>query len=414
MSDGQRLAADIVKKLVEAGYTAYFAGGWVRDFMMGHPSDDIDIATNAPPEVILDMFPRTIAVGISFGVVVVLLEGHQFEVATFRKDVSYKNGRTPHEIELSTPYEDALRRDFTINGMFYDPLEHVVHDFVNGAEDIKRGVIRSIGNPHERFYEDRLRMIRAVRFSARFGFPIDNETREAIRAHAQTLFPPVAMERVWQELVKMSKFPHFDQALIEMHRLELLQEILPALRSLHLQEIKERVRHFAEYPKETPTILYVMMLFPDIMLDEVEPLCRWLRISVQEIRIAKFLVHCRERVKAEEQLQLADAVEWVHLYASPYAQLCLGLIASPLEEQEKAAFIQKHRQRRQALDGHVQRAIEKKPLISAAKLLEAGIPEGKKMGLLLKEAERIAIIENIENATLLMEKLKSTSLWGDA
>ena len=299
MSEVQSLATEIVKKLAHKGFTAYFAGGWVRDFMMGHPSDDIDIATNAPPEVILDLFPRTIAVGISFGVVVVLMEGHQFEVATFRRDVSYRNGRTPDEIELSTPYEDAMRRDFTINGMFYDPVEHLVHDFVKGAEDIKLGMVRTIGNPHERFYEDRLRMIRAVRFAARFGFVIDSETREAIRANANTLFPAVAMERVWQELVKMSKYPHFDLALIEMHRLELLQEIFPSLRPVHLHEIRQRVAHFAEFPKETPTILYLMMLFPDLAMNDVEPLCRALRVSGHEMRQAAFLVYCRERVKAE-------------------------------------------------------------------------------------------------------------------
>ena len=232
--EAQQLATEIVRKLVEEGYVAYFAGGWVRDFMMGHPSDDIDIATNAPPNVVLDLFPRTIAVGISFGVVVVLSGGHAFEVATFRRDISYKNGRTPHEIELSTPYEDAQRRDFTINGMFYDPVAHVTHDFVQGAEDIQKKIIRTIGNPHERFYEDRLRMIRAVRFAARFEFAIDSETHEAIRANAQTLFPSVALERIWQEFVKMSKFPHFEAAVLELHRLELLQEIFPSLREIHL------------------------------------------------------------------------------------------------------------------------------------------------------------------------------------
>ena len=411
MTEAQKLAGDIVQKLATKGYIAYFAGGWVRDFMMGHPSDDIDIATNAPPDVILDLFPHTIAVGISFGVVVVLMNGHQFEVATFRKDVSYKNGRTPHEIELSTPYEDAMRRDFTINGMFYDPVEHLVHDFVQGAEDIKRGIIRTIGNPYERFYEDRLRMIRAVRFAARFGFAIEDDTREAIRATAHTLFPAVAMERVWQEFVKMRKYPHFDTAIIELHRLELLQEILPELRLLHLNEIRKRVRHFAAFSEKTPTILFLMMLFPDLSLQDVESLCRILRISVREMKIAQFLVLCRERVKAEEELHLADLFEWVHLYASPDAQICLELIASDLTGLEKENFLEKHWKRKEVLQPHVQRVVDKKPLISAGRLLSLGVPEGKKMGLLLKEAERIAINENILDEGLLLKKLISTQLW---
>src|SRR5262245_20723544 len=118
--------------------------------MLGHPSEDIDIATEASPEKIMDLFPRTILVGLAFGVVIVTTDGHQFEVATFRRDINYVDGRRPEQIELSTAREDALRRDFTINGMFYDPLEDVVHDFVHGYEDIKKGIIRTIGDPHQR------------------------------------------------------------------------------------------------------------------------------------------------------------------------------------------------------------------------------------------------------------------------
>ena len=181
MTDAFKHAKSIVAKLSRAGYTAYFAGGWVRDYVMGHPSEDIDIATNAAPAEIMDLFPHTILVGLAFGVVIVVIEGHQFEVATFRKDLQYIDGRHPQGIEMSTPREDALRRDFTINGMFYDPLEEVIHDFVHGQEDIRLGIIRTIGNPHERFFEDRLRMLRAFRFSSRFSFSIDPETQEAIQ-----------------------------------------------------------------------------------------------------------------------------------------------------------------------------------------------------------------------------------------
>ena len=197
MTETKKIATAIVRKLVAAGYTAYFAGGWVRDYLMGHPSEDIDIATDAPPEKIIDLFPKTLLVGVAFGVVVVIVDGHQFEVATFRRDIDYADGRKPSKIELSTAEEDAFRRDFTINGMFYDPLEDVFHDFVKGKEDIQHGVIRAIGNADERFVEDRLRMIRAVRFAARFAFNISSETQSAIEANADTLFPAVAMERIW-------------------------------------------------------------------------------------------------------------------------------------------------------------------------------------------------------------------------
>ena len=157
----------------------------MRNTLIGQPVDDIDIATSASPEEILDLFPNTLVVGIAFGVVIVQMEGHAFEVATFRKDIEYENGRTPSRIEWCAPREDALRRDFTINGMFYDPLEHKVFDYVGGVDDIKKRVIRTIGDPYERFREDRLRMVRAFRFSLRFGFVIDKLTQEAIRANAE-------------------------------------------------------------------------------------------------------------------------------------------------------------------------------------------------------------------------------------
>ncbi len=131
MESAQDHATAVIKKLVGEGYNAYFAGGWVRDFLMGHPSSDIDIATDAPPEKVLSLFPRTIKVGLSFGVVIVSIEHHLFEVATFRKDIHYADGRKPSRIELSTAKEDAFRRDFTINGMFYDPLKGEILDSYN-------------------------------------------------------------------------------------------------------------------------------------------------------------------------------------------------------------------------------------------------------------------------------------------
>ena len=259
----KQFAVQIIKKLIKAGYTAYFAGGWVRDFVMKHPSSDIDIATDATPDVILDLFPRTIFVGLAFGVVIVVHEGHQFEVSTFRKDLRYEGGRRPAEIEFSDASEDALRRDFTINGMFFDPIDEKIIDYVNGIEDIKKGIIRTIGDADERFIEDRLRMIRAVRFAARFGFNIDITTQEAIRENADTLFPAVAMERVWQEFYKMSAYPRFDHALVELHRLGLLQVIFPTLAEIHLHDIKVRVEPLPHYPKQFPTILALMALFPE-------------------------------------------------------------------------------------------------------------------------------------------------------
>ena len=146
------IAKTIVEKLKANGHTAYFAGGWVRDFLLQRPSDDIDIATSASVEEIQSIFPKTIPVGISFGIVIVVEKGHQFEVATFRQDKGYADGRRPTHIDKATPEEDAKRRDFTINGMFYDPTTEEVFDYVGGKDDLKKGIIKAIGDPHERFF----------------------------------------------------------------------------------------------------------------------------------------------------------------------------------------------------------------------------------------------------------------------
>ena len=139
-------ARKVIDTLHRAGFIAYYAGGWVRDFLLQHPSDDIDIATNAPPETIQALFEHTVPIGIAFGIVLVIIEGHQYEVATFRQDLDYLNGRRPERIEFTTAKEDAKRRDFTINGMFYDPIRKEVLDYVEGKADLKAGLIRAIGN----------------------------------------------------------------------------------------------------------------------------------------------------------------------------------------------------------------------------------------------------------------------------
>lgn len=234
------LAKQIVQTLVKAGFTTYFAGGWVRDYLMNHPSDDIDIATEAPVDVIQKIFPKTIPVGLAFGIVIVVVEGHQFEVATFRKEKAYVDGRRPTHVESATPEEDALRRDFTINGLFWDPLTKTLYDYVEGQKDLTLGIIRAIGDPHARFLEDRLRMIRAVRYSTRFNFTIEIETDQAIIAHAKSLFPSVAIERVWQEFHKIARFGKLDISFLELYRLGLLTTIFPELQKLKLQELEKK------------------------------------------------------------------------------------------------------------------------------------------------------------------------------
>ncbi|MEM8875706.1 MAG: CCA tRNA nucleotidyltransferase [Planctomycetota bacterium] len=202
MSAERDIAKQIVRTLRNAGHVAYFAGGCVRDELLGLDPKDYDVATDAPPSRVRELFPRTQAVGEHFGVILVRLDGVQTEVATFRNDGNYTDGRRPDAVEFTTAEEDAKRRDFTINGLFFDPIDEVIHDHVGGQADLKAKVLRAIGDPAERFAEDHLRLLRAVRFAARFGLEIEPATRTAIVANADKL-KLIAPERVGDEMRRM-------------------------------------------------------------------------------------------------------------------------------------------------------------------------------------------------------------------
>jgi poly(A) polymerase len=192
----------IVKRLREAAGEAYLAGGCVRDMLLGKSPQDYDIATAAKPEEIQKIFPKTIEVGAQFGVILVLIDGDSFEVATFRHDGPYLDGRRPSHVRFAGMKEDILRRDFTINGMMYDPVEDQVIDLVGGKEDLDRRLIRAIGDPRERFQEDRLRMVRAARFAAGLGFTIEEDTLRAIQAEAAAI-TQVSWERIGEEVTRI-------------------------------------------------------------------------------------------------------------------------------------------------------------------------------------------------------------------
>lgn len=195
-------ARSIAQRLRKAGHIAYFAGGAVRDLLRGVTPKDIDVATDARPEEVQKLFPRTYAVGAHFGVIVVLESDMQFEVATFRSDGAYVDGRRPEEVTFSTPEEDASRRDFTINGMFFDPATDQVIDFVGGRADLDARLIRAIGDPGQRFAEDRLRMLRAVRFATTLEFDIETATSEALLRSAASIMQ-ISAERIREELVRI-------------------------------------------------------------------------------------------------------------------------------------------------------------------------------------------------------------------
>lgn len=195
-------ATTVVRRLREAGHIAYFAGGCVRDELMGLTPKDYDVATDARPEKVRSLFRSTQAVGAAFGVILVRLNGSQIEVATFRSDGKYEDGRRPTDVVFTTAEEDAQRRDFTINGMFLDPLTNEVIDYVGGRDDLAAKRLRAIGNAADRFAEDHLRILRAVRFAARFGLTIAPDTAVAIEANVEAL-KRISPERIADELRRM-------------------------------------------------------------------------------------------------------------------------------------------------------------------------------------------------------------------
>jgi poly(A) polymerase len=221
-------ATKIVQQLQDAGFAAFWVGGCVRDFLLGREPQDFDIATDARPEQVEKLFKRTVAVGKKFGVMVVIEGGHQFQVATFRAEADYQDGRRPKKIIFASAEADAQRRDFTVNGLFYDPISKKTHDWVGGEKDLRAKIIRTIGAPEERFTEDHLRLLRAVRFASQLDFEIEPKTFAAIKSLAPKI-KLISAERIRDELLKLFSPPHAARGLVLLRDSGLLEHILPEL-----------------------------------------------------------------------------------------------------------------------------------------------------------------------------------------
>lgn len=224
-------ARSLVERLRHAGHIAYWAGGCVRDLVRGKVPKDVDIATDARPEEVQQLFRRTYAVGAHFGVIVVLENDFQFEVATFRSDGAYLDGRHPAEVHFSSPEEDARRRDFTINGMFFDPPNDAVIDFVGGRADLSARMVRAIGDPGQRFAEDRLRLLRAIRFATVLEFEIEPATWDAIVNAAENIVT-ISAERIREELVRIFLSPQRLRGWDLLDASGLLKVVLPEVAAL--------------------------------------------------------------------------------------------------------------------------------------------------------------------------------------
>jgi poly(A) polymerase len=228
----RELANSICNTLIREGHQAFLVGGCVRDVLLGREPEDYDVSTDATPERVISLFPDAVAVGAQFGVIIVPLDGQKVEVATFRSDIGSADGRHPERVIFSSnPEQDVQRRDFTINGLLMRDDSGEILDFVGGQADLRAGIIRAIGEPARRFAEDKLRMLRAVRFSARFGFPIEPETFAAIRSHAHEI-GQVSAERIREELTKLLTEGGARRGLELLNETGLLQQILPEVAAM--------------------------------------------------------------------------------------------------------------------------------------------------------------------------------------
>jgi poly(A) polymerase len=273
----EKTARNICARLREHGQIAYFAGGCVRDMVRGLTPKDFDVATDAPPEVVQQLFSHTYAVGAKFGVVVVVEDGINFEVATFRSDDAYINGRRPSAIHFASPEEDARRRDFTINGMFFDPAKNEVIDFVGGRADLQGKLVRAIGVPGQRFAEDRLRMLRAVRFATVLDFQIDQRTWQALVINAAAIFE-ISAERIRDELIKIFLSPQRVRGWDLLDQSGLLREILPEIEAMKGCKQPEQFHPEGDVFEHTRLMLQLLpekvsvpLVFSVIMHDVAKP-----------------------------------------------------------------------------------------------------------------------------------------------
>jgi poly(A) polymerase len=338
MTDAAReFATDVVRRLRAESHTAYFAGGCVRDLLLGRTAKDYDVATTATPDQVRDLFGkrRTLAVGQSFGVIIVLPPKHgdvpAVEVATFRTEGDYQDGRRPTRVAFATPEEDAQRRDFTINGMFYDPLDSRVLDFVGGERDLAAGIVRAIGEPRDRMREDKLRLLRAVRFASTLEFHLDYATAAAVRDMAVEL-PIVSAERIAQELKKMLVDRHRRRAVELCHELGLLTVVVPELQQDAFVAVREQVLRSLALLSQPSFELAAAALWQTLPAEPVvAAICRRLRLSNEESeRIAWLVAH---------QDDLRNVAEWTaaklkRLFSQPASAELLQLTRAKLLAEE--------------------------------------------------------------------------------
>jgi len=377
----RQAAVQIIQHLRENGHIALLAGGCVRDTLLGHRPKDYDVATDAIPPRVIELFRKTRQVGAQFGVVLVKQSGVWVEVATFRSDHDYRDGRHPTHVTFGGPIEDAQRRDFTINGMFFDPVTEQVIDYVGGQKDLREGVIRTIGPAEQRFAEDHLRLIRAVRFSARFGYHIEPETHLAIRTQAR-LITRVSAERIRDEFEKILADPNRAGAFAQLEELELLSHLWPES-DWNEQRIALTRAILAGLPEQVSFATAMAAILIHWPGHEVGRICRDLTCSNDVRKQVVWLVENHAAMGTQESMTLADLKT---LMRRPEFDDLLALTLAWLRATHQAETVYERLVQRARAIPHED--IAPPPLLTGADLIELGLSPGPRFKQILDQVYR--------------------------
>lgn len=417
----REFAVGIVRQLKAAGFTALWAGGCVRDHLLGRTPKDYDVATDATPDEVRKVFKarKTLDVGASFGVIVVVgsKRAGDVEVATFRSDGDYSDGRRPDSVKFCSPEEDAQRRDFTINGMFFDPLEHKVLDFVDGERDLSQGYIRAIGDPHDRMREDKLRMLRAVRFTAHLEFGLARATKAAVTEMASEIHA-VSAERIAAELRRMLMDQHRHIAVALANEVGLMREILPEIevqgssvlfsdsdgrRSktvISTSEILSPQLTELRLLQEPSFELAFAMLLRDV--SNVETICRRLKLSNDELEKTSWLVRQQGALLEPDKLSLAQLKR---LLAHPFRDDLLALMRATLLAQQSSLgpvlFCE------QFLEATPPDVLNPPPLITGNDLITLGLKPGPRFKQLLEEVRDAQLNGELKDRDAALVRIKT-------
>jgi len=374
----KQAAIKIIKRLRSEGFQALLAGGCVRDMLLGRTAKDFDVATNAEPIYIIRLFKRTLKVGAQFGVVIVLLGDQQVQVATFRAEAGYADGRHPTTVRFVNAAEDANRRDFTINGMFYDPIENKVIDYVNGQADLKKRLLRTIGKPAERFSEDYLRMLRAVRFATQLNFAIEPKTWSVICSSAKNIIR-ISGERIAMETESILVNPNRSAGASMLIKSGLAEAIFPGFAG---SQAKFAIKVLSEMRKKVDFALALAGLFANCTVKFALEKCVVLRLSRNQNKHIRFLLTNRDKLLGDNM----SLAELKRIIAEPYFwdlyELQRAIQRARGGGRKAIAPLITLRKRIKAL-GDVE--LRPKPLLDGHNLIRLGAVPGPALGQLAEE-----------------------------